>query len=131
MSRLVVCYIRRLNDYEIDALQKRTGTRYKWVTEGESSWDGIKVPPNFLSDGSSGGPDASDAWLIHDWLYKTHVIGDKPCTRREADDIMIEILKYQRFTWYARVAKLLLRCNPFWVASRAWKRSGDKGPDFI
>ena len=39
MNRLKVCYIRRLSDYEKRDIYKKTGQNYKWVTEGEASWE--------------------------------------------------------------------------------------------
>jgi hypothetical protein len=136
MNRLKVCYIRRLSDYEKRDIYKKTGQNYKWVTEGEASWEyndiKITVPQGFLTDGSSGcGPDYSDSWLIHDWLYSTHKIGETVCTRKDADDIMIDVLKWQRFRWYPFVVKYLFKLNPFWLFSKAWKKSGQRGPQFI
>ena len=135
MNKLIICYIRRLSDGERDYVRETTGSRYKWVTEGDASWkhgnETITVPKGFLTDGSSGAPDYSDAWLFHDWLYRTHKIEDRVCDRQEADKIMIDILKYQRHYAYAWVAKVSFKLNPFWVFSKAWERSGGKGPDFL
>lgn len=135
MSKLVICYIRRLTDTERNTVYQKTGNRYKWVTEGEMSWkhgdEIIKVPKGFLADGSSGGPDVTDSWMVHDWLYRVHKISDRPCTRREADDVMIDILKYQRHGWYAWVVSCIFKTNPFWLVSNAWETSGSQGPQFI
>lgn len=136
MNKLVICYIRRLTGWERDYVQEMTGNSYyKWVTEGETIWrhgdETITVPKGFLTDGSSGGPDYSDAWLVHDWLYRTHKIEDRSCTRQEADKIMIDILKYQRHFFYAWVAKVSFKLNLFGVFNRSWNHSGDQGPHFL
>lgn len=135
MNKLVICYLRRLSVEEKNDIYRKTRNRYKWVTEGEATWlhgnTEIKVPKGFLADGSTGGPDFSIAWLFHDYLYRTHKIGDRPCTRQEADNIMIDILKYQRHYAYAWVAKTIFRVNPFWVVSSAWNYSGRHGPHFL
>lgn len=134
MRSLTSCYIRRLTPIEKSELYKKTGSKYKWVTEGEAICRKddieIRIPHSFLTDGSSGGPDAGDAWLFHDWLYSTHQICGKPCSRKEADILMIEILKFQRFFIYAKVVKLLFKLNPFGVFSNAWENSGKRGPQF-
>ena len=136
MNKLVICYIRRLRDSERDLVRETTGNRYyKWVTEGETIWkhgnETIRVPRGFLTDGSTGGPDYSDAWLIHDWLYRTHKIEDRDCTRQEADKIMIDVLKYQRHPVYAKLASFIFKTNPFWIITKAWERSGEQGPHFL
>jgi len=130
MNELVVCYIRRLLNSERDILLKKTGNKYKWVTEGEAKWKNIIIPIGFLSDGSTGGPDYSDAWLFHDYLYRTHKIRDKNCTRQEADNIMIDILKFQRHFFYAFVVKWIFKLNPLWIVSKAWNNAGKDGPQF-
>jgi len=135
MTILKVCYIRRLTDIEKVKIFQKTGEKYKWVTEGEAVWEDngvqVRVPKGFLTDGSSGGPDAGNCWLFHDLLYSTHHIGGNPCTRQEADTIMINILKWERFTWYPFAVRILFALNPFWCFSRAWKKSGNRGPQFI
>lgn len=127
-TKLTAHTIRRLAGWEAHSRQ------YKWVTEGIFIWedgpDKIEIPTGFLCDGSSGGPDFGHGWLFHDYLYSTHRIGDRPCTRKEADELMIRILKWERASYYALAVALLSRWNPFWLFSRAWKRSGERGPEF-
>lgn len=109
---------------------------YKWVTLGESRWtcksgEVIVIPKGFLSDGSSGGPDIGFSWLFHDYLYATHKIGDRECTRKEADNIMATILKWERAPIYRKVFVIISRINPFWLFSKAWKESGKRGAEFL
>jgi len=131
--QLIASSLRRLTEYDLALIT--SNTRYKWVTEGEYIWTThdiqIKIPKGFLCDGSSGGPDFGHGWLFHDYLYSTHKIGDKPCTRHEADDIMIDILKWERAGYYALIVAFLTKWNPFWLFTSAWKTSGKRGPEFI
>ena len=93
----------------------------------------VQVPLAFLTDGASGGgPDYGSSWLFHDWLYATHEFtSGQPCTRKQADKVMYQVLKHDRLHFYAWGFKKLAAWNPFWVFSRAWKKSGSRGTEFL
>ena len=133
MTRFIGSTVRRLTCQELDDIKKVYPNNFKWVTEGEFKWlhNGvyITVPKGFLSDGSSGGPDFGYSWLIHDWLYATHVIGDRLITREEADIVMIDILKWERAYIYYHIVDWLTRLNPFNKFSNSWRRGS--GPKFL
>lgn len=122
---MITCKIRRIHNHH----------PYKYVTEGICVWnhgnEKITVPKGFLTDGSSGGPDFGFSWLIHDYLYSSHNINGRKITRQEADQIMADILKYERAPRYRRLVAFIFKCNPFWLCSRAWKKSGKRGPEFL
>lgn len=44
---------------------------------------------------------------------------------------MRSILRNERLTPYLKVFKFLIKLNPFWVFSRAWRNSGNRGAQFI
>lgn len=118
---------------EIKRITNRPG--YKYVTCGESCWttkkgEKIIIPSGFLTDGSTSGPDVGFSWLFHDWLYATHKIGDRIITKKEADEIMCEILAYERAPTLRKVVGFIFKLNPLWLVSRAWKTSGERGPEF-
>lgn len=135
MAQFIGSTIRKLTEEELDGLKKvyPHRTYFKWVTEGEFKWlhkgEYIVVPKGFLCDGSSGGPDFGHSWLIHDWLYLTHIIGDRLITREEADSIMIDILKWERANVYSKIVEWVVRLNPFNKLSDAWTRG--VSPAFI
>lgn len=108
---------------------------YKYATCGECSWtrengEKIIIPKGFLTDGLTGGPSVGFSWLFHDWLYATHKIGDRIITKKEADKIMCQILKYERASILRKFVGFIFKLNPFWLVSRAWKTSGRRGPQF-
>lgn len=136
MVKFIGSTIRRLTLKELDLIKVKMPSRdAKWVTEGEFSWDHkgemITVPEGYLTDGSSGGPDFGYSWLIHDYLYNTHTVCDRPITRMEADQIMIDILEWERAGIYARIVAWLVKWNPFGKFQQAWEGSGRLGPAFI
>lgn len=130
---LIASSMRPITQEELE--QVKSTTRYKWVTEGEYTWRNgdieINIPKGFLCDGSSGGPDFGHAWLFHDYVYATHKMGDRECTRMQADDLMIEILRWERAGLYALVVAFLSKWNPWWLFSSAWTDSGKRGPEFL
>ncbi len=110
--------------------------KYKYVTMSEFSYSNgdrqIQIPPGFLTDGSSGGPDYGSSWLFHDYLYGTHFFTDgKACTRAEADKVMEIVLKNERLTVYCWLFVKLAKLNPFWLFSRAWKNGGERGAEIV
>jgi hypothetical protein len=129
--------LRRLTEDE----KKMYKTKYEYVVLSECVYEygpkKIVVPAGFLTDGSSGGPDHGSAWIFHDYLYATHaytLVDDSSsveCSRREADDIFVQVLRHQRMFAYARAADILSSLNFLWLFSRAWERSGKRGPEFL
>jgi hypothetical protein len=111
-------------------------TKYKYVITEEYGFARggciITVPPGFLTDGSSGGPDYGMSWIFHDWLYSTHCFdGDTECTRRQADHIMNMVLKQEGRGWYRFMFSTISWWNPIWSFSRAWNKSGVRGPEYL
>lgn len=110
---------------------------YKYCTTGISVWkiddnDKIVVPKGFLTDGSTDSPDAGFGWLFHDYLYATHNINGRQITRKEADNILLEILKYERANkLYRLIIKAVFKMNPFKLCSKAWNQSGQRGAEYI
>jgi hypothetical protein len=109
---------------------------FKWVTLDESQYQDsnvtITVPTGFLTDGSSGPfPDWGRAWLFHDWLYASHRFDDRPCTRQEADKILLKLIRHDNFYYASWLFCKLVQLNPFYIWTRAWKKSGEHGPQFL
>lgn len=124
--------IRELNSEE----KKKFKTKYKYVVLSECIYETndkkIIVPVGFLTDGSTGGPDYGCSWLFHDYLYATHAYtSGEICTREEADDIFIKVLRYNRMFAYAWTVEKLAALNPFWLFSRAWVSSGKRGAEYL
>jgi len=123
--------VRKLTRYE-----KTLYPNYKYVTEIASKYTygdySIEVPEGFLTDGSSGAPDYGRSWLFHDYLYATHEFtSGQVCTRKEADNVMERVLQHEKLGWYCWLFVRASKLNPFWVFSRAWTRSGQRGPEFL
>lgn len=123
--------IQHLNLGIIEELKKPIGEYwYKTVTEFDCIFKyknqtyRITIPPGFVCDGNSGGPDVGFSWLFHDWLYHTHEFQNNvSCTREEADLLMYTILKYNRMNYSATLFKWLSHMNPFYKFSNAWNNS--------
>ena len=120
----------------LSGVEKLSYPEYKYVTVSEFSYSNgdrrINIPPGFLTGGSSGGPDYGSSWLFHDYLYATHRFTDgKACTRVEADEVMEIVLKNERPTVYCWIFAKLAKLNPFWLFSRSWKNSGNRGADVV
>lgn len=134
----IICgSIRQLDDVEkdLDICRKHN---YTWVVEepyeyhDESIGVHVTVPRGFLTDGASGAPDKGCSWIFHDYLYATHCFdGPIYCTREDADDIMKKILEKEDLDLYRSVVSLFTSLNPFWIFSRAWESSGQRGPQFL
>lgn len=108
---------------------------YCWVTLSQYRYKyrgiTVTVPPGFLTDGSSGGPDYGTSWIFHDWLYATHRFDERECTREEADRVMSTVLGKEKLSWYLSAFNLLSYFNPMWAFSRAWYSSGERGPEYL
>lgn len=110
---------------------------YKYCTTGISMWkinenDKIIIPKGFLTDGSTSSPDAGFGWVFHDYLYATHQINGRQITRKEADKILIKILKYERSNiFYRFMVNVVFKLNPFKYCSKAWNDSGQRGAEYI
>jgi hypothetical protein len=60
--------------------------------------------------GFGGGANYGEAAVIHDWLYVKQIIQGKPITRREADLIFLEAMKYLNVdTWRRDLMYLAVR----------------------
>ncbi len=131
LLRVDVGQIRELTDDE-----KKIYPDYKYVTIStfycEYGDHHVNIPINFLTDGSSGGPDYGWSWLFHDYLYATHEFtsGEK-CTRTEADNLMNKILQNERLGIYRWLFMKVSWLNIFWLFSKAWDSSGKRGPTFL
>ena len=121
--------------------RKKSKTSYKYVTLSKFEYlktfndekYNIIVPKGFLTDGSTGGPDYGTSWMFHDYLYSTHKFSSgQDCTRKEADNVMVEVLKHERLNLYRRVViKLTNSITLGWLFRKAWRNSGDRGPEFL
>ncbi len=110
--------------------------KYKYVTTSEFSYRKgghyIEIPKGFLTDGSSGGPDYGSSWLFHDYLYATHCFTEGGrCTRKQADNVMENVIRRERLTFYCWIFAKLAKFDPFWLFSRAWTDSGNRGADVV
>lgn len=110
---------------------------YKFAACGPFTWtiphtgEQIVIPRGFLTDGMTSSPDNSGfAFLFHDYLYATHCIGERTITRQQADQIMCDILEFERAPLKHRFVAFIFKLNPFFLVSRAWKTSGKRGPEF-
>lgn len=120
-------------------------TRYSWVITSpyiyENDENRIEVPVGFLTDGSTFSPDWGLSWIFHDYLYSNHNFFDgKSCTRVQADQIMIDILRNTRYNsiWstyyaliYSYIVSLVSYYNPPGCFSTAWNSSGLRGSEFL
>lgn len=87
----------------------------------------VCVPVGFLCDGSSGGPDVGCSWMFHDLLYCRQMYEDgRPCTRREADQLMSCVLKWERRWLYYAGYNVVVRAVPCLFA-RAWRAAAQRG----
>nr|QBK89659.1 MAG: uncharacterized protein LCPAC001_01690 [Pithovirus LCPAC001] len=88
-------------EYKIGKLEiLRVGDKNKYVVKEPFELTMGKyyicVHEGFMSDGCTRGPDVGYSWLFHDFLYDTHKTDLWiPCTREEADNIMLNILNYE------------------------------------
>ena len=111
--------------------------RFKYVTTSESKYideNGrvITVPVGFLTDGNSGGPSTGRSWMIHDWLYSEHKFDSgEPCSRRQADKIMQDILGHEGLCIYRMIFIVVCKLNPCCALSSAWESSGERGAMFM
>ncbi|KAH3743361.1 hypothetical protein Pelo_15238 [Pelomyxa schiedti] len=115
-------YVRKLTHEELAAVKNHYGADYyKYCSIKELSvmvgTQKVTVPVGFLTDGCSG-PFTLDtrcetAWLVHDWLYATHEVGDKEL----ADSVLKEIPVRE-------LVAALCGCV-------AWEGSFKRGPQFI
>ena len=111
--------------------------RYKYVTTSESKYINgngktVVVPVGYLTDGWTGAPDHGISWLIHDWLYSTHLFtSGEFCSQREADNIMVKILEYENFKLRRFMCMVLFKLDPFCMFSSAWDSSVVRGPMFL
>lgn len=73
--------------------------RYHQITiEHGFEWDGMSIPRvAWASVGCPFGPKHTTAGLVHDYLYRTKLL-----TRKQADELMLAILKSDGEGWYAR-----------------------------
>ena len=71
--------------YESDRLQATITVPWGFVTDMASV---PKLPLAWLLAGGT----ANEAAVIHDWLYSSHAVGDRPITRAEADAVMREAI---------------------------------------
>jgi len=123
--------LRKLTPHE-----RKKYPKYKYVTLSKYYYKHkgkiCKVPPGFLTDGSSGGPDYGVSWIFHDYLYATHKFeSGEICSRQEADKVMKKILNGEKLTFYCWIFVILAKINIFCLFSRAWKKSGERGPEFL
>lgn len=136
ISIVKVCLGPIIKYSDIEGQFKYMTTKKSWVKflytppgdeDGEIEKRKIVVPKGFLTDGSSGGPDWGCSWLFHDYLYASHSADGHWYTREEADQLMYEILSFERHTGYKYLFKFALWLNPFYAFSRAWEKSGERG----
>lgn len=93
-------------------------TEYKLTYEDKT----LIVPPGFKSDGASWGPDNTDAWVFHDYLYVTHrwSVGGE-CTKDEADAVMRDILNQEKRECYSCCFQMWIYCNPCGAFDRSYQ----------
>ena len=96
----------------------------------------VRIPPNFLSDGCTMCPGKDEmygnGWIFHDYLYSVHQYDDGVySTRKEADDFFLKVMKHENLHLLRRIGLIVARLNPFKLLTKAWKKSGDRGPMFI
>lgn len=136
--KLILGGVRKLTRKERDDLKKiGKKTPYKWVVVSPFSYEKngilVHVQKGFLSDGNSGGPDYGSAWLYHDYLYASHKFDSgEDCTRVQADDLMAEIMEFERNSViYTKIFILVSKLNFLGLLSRAWRRSGNRGVEYL
>lgn len=123
-------------------------------SDGRTDECKVVIPHNFLTDGADVAPDVGISWLFHDYLYATHrvtkrkfncargtnikfVEGKKnidenniAISRKEADEIMSEILKYEK-EWEFKIGfDVVSECNFAGLFARSWEKSGKRGAEF-
>lgn len=89
----------------------------------------VVVPVGFLSDGATGAPDTGVSWIFHDYLYAYQKwLNRKPCSRKEADQLMSMILKQEKRKCYRFIFNLCSSMNCCGVFSRAFRNRPKKEP---
>lgn len=104
----------------------RTKYGFKYVTCRELTAElpcsiTVTVPKGFLCDGCTSGNDkfGQAQWLIHDWLYASGgQIGERPITRKEADNIFWLWPQYHRWLAVRCLGGLFWGKQPIDFASR-------------
>lgn len=87
-------------------------------------YDGGSVPPPLWPVvGPPFGTVADFGYLAHDWLHWLSRLGNAPCTRLEADQIMLEI------HLYCGVDPLIAYGIYTVVRAAGWRHWGDCSPD--
>lgn len=138
--QLILGSIRKLTDDEKELIsQKIPNHGYIYVVLSECVYidtrkkHQIVIPEGFLTDGCSGPiPNYGRSWLFHDYLYATHSYADKsPVTRKEADNVMKVLLNYENFHFAGWLSCRVACLNPFYLWSKAWTESGDRGPIYL
>ena len=97
----------------------------------------ITVPKGFLSDGATIPLFGillctSSSWAIHDWLYAVQKDDSgKPISRKEADEIFLDILYKEKFRWWYNIINdwmysEYIQC----ILTESWTESGCRGPEF-
>lgn len=101
------------------------------VTIDKEIYD-IVVPIGFLTDGATFAPDLGIGWLLHDYLYATHLISlEVICTKDIADQLLKCVLYYENFFFSSYMWYYVMYFNPLYITSKAWENSGNKGPTFL
>ena len=121
---------------KLEKFEREKYSNYKYVCLSEFAYEYggiyIYIPPGFLTDGSSGGPDYGSSWLFHDFLYATHKFTEGgECTREKADKIMEQILVNEGMSVYSWIFLKVSKLNIFGLFSKAWRESGERGSEFI
>jgi hypothetical protein len=135
INEIIACQVRKLTLIEKQLIYLKSGNKYKWVTTGTAILKHddfiVKIPHGFLTDGNSGGPDFGNAWLFHDWVYATHKIGDSNVSIDQADQLMYDILNFERAPLSSKIFSCISKCNPCCLFTSAWTSSGQRGPQFL
>lgn len=129
-------YLKYARYRELTCEEKKRYPEYRYVTLSKGIYRYgkylIVVPPGFLTDGNSAGPDFGEAWLFHDWLYATHKFtSGQKCSREQADKILGQIYDQEGMYFFAWIAMAASKMNFADAFQEAWEESGCRGPEFL
>lgn len=128
--------IKRVNMGRMRRLTKDERSEYpkmKYIVCDECTFEiddkRIVIPRGYLTNGANWAPDTGFSWVAHDFLYSMQSFEDgSACSRKIADQIMYEILRFENHQFYAFIFKMATKIAPCFFR-RSWDRGDENGPE--
>lgn len=135
--KLRIGSVKKLLSHESEAVKlnrRRPYKDYHYYTVGEfmctlRNGKIITIPEGYLINGR----EIGWAWVFHEYLYSSHMFDDSSrCTRKEADFILLEMLRNERLYFYSSLVRFVLTIDLFYgYFEKEWFEGGFKGPEYI